>query len=276
MSVQATDREVRRLTIRAADPLGTGGDWGRRLAFHHAPLALASALALLLLMGLPSQAQPQMSMSSPGVFPEAVPQAIGEGGEVEHEGSQGRFLLARGTAATGWVATGLLGLTLLVGPANLLLRRRTPISTYLARDIGTWAALYSVVHVAFGLTLHRGPDIAGMLGYFIADGRPLLNSFGLGNWTGLAATVIVVVLLAISSDAALRDLKAPTWKDLQRLNYPLFTLVVLHAFFYGVLLRLTSPFTLIGILTVAAVVAGQATGIWLWRRRRSARVAGAA
>ena len=38
--------------------------------------------------------------------------------------------------ATGYVATGLLALTLLVGPANLLLRRRNPISSYLRRDAG--------------------------------------------------------------------------------------------------------------------------------------------
>lgn len=242
------------------------GDWRRRLLLHHAPLALASALALILLMGLPRQAEPQMSMGSPGVFPEPVPQRIEQGGQIDQGG---RFFLARGTTATGYVATGLLGLTLLIGPANLLFRRRTPISTYLARDVGTWAALYSVIHVAFGLTLHRGPDIAGMLGYFVADGGPLVNSFGLGNWTGLAATVIVLVLLAISSDAALRELKARKWKDLQRLNYTLFALVVLHAFFYGALLRLTSPFTLLGILIVLAVILGQAAGIWLWRRRYS-------
>lgn len=75
-----------------------------------------------------------------------------------------------------------------------------------------------------------------------ADGRPLLNSFGLGNWTGLAALVLVVGLLALSSDAALRKLKAGPWKRLQRLNYALFALVILHAFFYGSLLRTTSPF----------------------------------
>jgi DMSO/TMAO reductase YedYZ heme-binding membrane subunit len=40
--------------------------------------------------------------------------------------------------------------------------------------------------------------------------------------------VIVVVLLALSSDSALRELKARTWKDLQRLNYTLFALVILR------------------------------------------------
>ena len=87
--------------------------------------------------------------------------------------------------------------------------------------------------------------------------------------TGLLAIVIVAGLLTISSDLALRTLKAPTWKWLQRLNYATFALVVLHAFFYGALLRVTSPFTVLLLLSVIAVSGGQALGIWLWRRRHA-------
>ena len=83
--------------------------------------------------------------------------------------------------------------------------------------------------------------------------------------------MIVAMLFALSNDDSLRQLKARAWKDLQRLNYTLFALVILHAFFYGALLRLTSPFTLLGIATVGAVVIGQALGIWAWRRRHSRR-----
>lgn len=263
------------MTMTATKPpkeLGAGGNWRRRLLFHHAPLALASTVVLVLFMSLPAfdtRGYPRESMG-PSVFPQAVPPRGDEGEQMEPSGGrQGRFFIARGTTATGYVATGLLGLTLLIGPANLLLRRRKPISSYLARDVGMWAATFSIVHVIFGLTLHRGPQLSGIVNYFFADGRPLANSFGLGNWTGLAALVLVVMLLALSSDAALRELKAKTWKDLQRLNYTLFALVILHMFFYGALLRLTSPFTLLGVLTVIAVVVGQAVGIWLWRRRYS-------
>ena len=185
--------------------------------------------------------------------------------------SRGRsYFTQRFTVATGYVALGLLGLTLLIGPANLLLRRRTPISSYLARDVGTWATVGSVVHLIYGSLLHSGGELSAFLDYFFApDGSPRLNSFGLGNWAGLAATVIVVGLLAISSNAALRKLKAKPWKRLQRLNYGLFALVILHAFFYGALLRVTSPFTLLLGLTVIAVFFGQAVGVYLWRRRHA-------
>jgi sulfoxide reductase heme-binding subunit YedZ len=185
---------------------------------------------------------------------------------------QDRFTKARLTTATGYVATGLLALTLVIGPANLLLRRRNPVSSYLRRDVGAWTAVFSVVHVILGLQVHGSGQLSGSLGYFLApDGSLLLNSFGLGNWTGLAATVIVVGLLAISSDLALRKLKAGRWKWLQRLNYALFALVIAHAFFYGALLRVTSPFTLLLGLSVIAVFVGQALGFSLWRRSSARR-----
>jgi sulfoxide reductase heme-binding subunit YedZ len=179
--------------------------------------------------------------------------------------------LRQSTVATGYLALGLLALTLLIGPASLLLRRRNPVSSYLRRDVGTWTAIASVLHVVLGFRVHGTGQV---LDYFVRDGAPLLNSFGLGNWTGLAALVIVVMLFALSTDSALRELKASTWKDLQRLNYILFVLVILHAFFYGALLRTASPFTVLLLVTVIAVVIGQSVGIWLWRRRstRSGRI----
>lgn len=189
---------------------------------------------------------------------------------------QNRGLMARFTTATGYLGLGLLALTLLVGPANLLLRKRNSISSYVRRDMGTWTAIVSVVHVIVGFQVHGPPASLGerMLRYFFAaDGSPLTNAFGLGNWTGLAATVIVVGLLGISSDFALRKLKAGPWKWLQRLNYALFALVIAHAVYYGALLRVTSPSTLLLGLSVIAVFVGQAVGVWLWRRSTLAQQA---
>src|SRR5262249_6205164 len=192
---------------------------------------------------------------------------------------------------SGYVALAIVGLTLLIGPVNLLLRRRHPGSSHqppqgavhkppihqlLRRDVGTWAALASVVHAILGFQAHGGGGLVNILDFFVADGRPLTSSFGLGNWTGLAALVFVVGLLAISTDRSMRELKARRWKNLQRLNYALFVMVVLHAYFYGVLPRMSSPLTLLLLFTVVAVVLGQAIGIWLWRRRYGRATAQAA
>jgi hypothetical protein len=98
------------------------------------------------------------------------------------------------------VATGLLALTLFIGPANLLLRKRNHVSSYLRRDEGIWTALFSVVHVIYGSLLHSSGQLSGILNYFFApDGSPRLNSFGLGNWTGLAAHVALLATVSTQS-----------------------------------------------------------------------------
>jgi methionine sulfoxide reductase heme-binding subunit len=249
--------------------LGTSGDWRRRVLFHHVPLAVGSTVLFALFIGMaPDSPPPQLDMTNPSVLPQ-------EAAAMNHGGGQssgmGRSFMARSTTATGYVATGLLGLTLLVGPANLLLRRRNPVSSYLRRDVGAWTAVASIVHVVVGFQAHgNASDVGNFLRYFfVADGGVRVNSFGLANWTGLVALVIVAGLLALSTDGSLRELKARRWKRFQRFNYVLFVLVVLHAFFYGALLRMTSPFTLMLIATVFAVLIGQMVGIWLWRRKHT-------
>jgi sulfoxide reductase heme-binding subunit YedZ len=280
---------------------GTDGDLRYRVVHFHVPIALVSAMVLFLWMSLPlfqaasHQGSPQAAQSTEHQSPHAVgtPSTMHQGEShqgtqqadsmtpsMNHngnqtanaEGIQNRLLIARFTTATGYIALGLLGLTLLVGPGNLLLRRRTPISSYLARDLGMWAAVVSVIHVIAGFFVHGPPAplIERIRFYFLApDGSPLTNSFGWGNWTGLAAAVIVVGLLAISSDLALRKLKAKRWKNLQRLNYALFVLVIAHAIFYGALMRVTSITTLLLDLIVILVFIGQIVGVWFWRRRHT-------
>lgn len=220
---------------RVGATLGAGRDLRRRLVLHHVPLALGSAVALLVLIAV-----------APG-----------------HQS----FSIEQLASPTGDVALVLLAVTLLVGLANLLVRRRNPVNSYLRRDVGTWTAIWSLVHVVVGFQGRSGGAL-GFVDFFVVDGRPLTDSFGMGNWTGLAATVIVVMLLVLSTDRYLRELKSRRWKELQRLNYTLFGLVVLHAVYYGALQRraTASPYTLLLIITVIAVLAGQAVGIWLWRR----------
>lgn len=183
--------------------------------------------------------------------------------------------MRRFSTATGYVALGLLGLALLIGPANLLRRRRIPVSSYLRRDVGIWTAIASVVHVVFGLLVKHGD---GILAYFFESGdrsRLLTSSFGLANWAGLGATVIVAGLAAVSSDAALRKLKARRWKQIQRLSYLLFALVIVHALLYGALWREISPYTILLGLSFLAVLAGQAMGVRLWRQRNARTTAAA-
>ena len=278
---------------------GTNRDLRQRFLHFHVPIVITSAVVLFLWMSLPifqvagHQGPPQGAQATGHQGPSAVgtPSTMHQGGShqgtpqadvttpsMNHSGNQttnpdgiqNRLLIGRFTTATGYIGLGLIGLTLLIGPANLLLRRRTPISSYLARDVGMWAAIVCVVHVIAGFFVHgpSAPLVQRILFYFFApDGSLLTNRFGWANWTGLVATLIVVGLLAISSDAALRKLQARRWKNLQRLNYALFVLVIVHAIYYGALLRVTSISTLLLGLIVILVFIGQLVGIWLWRWR---------
>jgi methionine sulfoxide reductase heme-binding subunit len=275
---------------------GTNGDWSHRILHFHIPLALMSTVVIFIWMTLPlfqaagHQAPPEATQTTNHQGPhqsddqasihQSQQQPHGATTPTGHTGNQtenadrnqNRVLVARFTTATGYVALGLLGFTLLIGPANLLLRRRTPISSYLARDVGMWAAILSVVHVIAGFFVHGPPASVGqriLFYFFSSDGRPLTNAFGWGNWTGLVATVIVVGLLTISSDLALRKLKARAWKNLQRLNYALFMLVIAHTVFYGALSRVKSFTTILLGLIVSFVLVGQLMGVWLWQRKHA-------
>jgi sulfoxide reductase heme-binding subunit YedZ len=299
---------MERATRPLTEPRANRG-LGRRLLRHYLPLTVGSAVVLLLFMTVPRFDSSQYSPGDifSGTFPKDFP--AGQAGPTQHGRGQpspqqggahqippekleqipeqhrsqipglsptsddvnDRSFWRRLTTATGYVALVLLALTLLIGPLNLLLRRRLPVSSYLRRDVGAWTALFSGVHVFVSLNVHGSGQIRDFLHFFVVDGSLLTNSFGWGNWTGLAALIIVALLLALSSDAVLRKLKARNWKRLQRLNYALFALVIVHAFFYGALLRETSPYTILLLLSVVAVVVGQAVGIWLFRRRSSGK-----
>lgn len=137
--------------------------------------------------------------------------------------------------ATAYVGLALLAVTLLLGPFNVLLGRANPLSTHLRRDLGIWAGVFSLAHVVIGLRRHMSgrwwlyftfPDLRGRLFGIRYD------AFGTTNWIGLAATVIIAVLILISSDVALRRLGTTRWKWIQRWNYVLFLGVVVHGFVY--------------------------------------------
>ncbi len=63
-------------------------------------------------------------------------------------------VLSRASFATTYPALILLVLALLVGPLNLLKKRPNPVSSDLRRDLGIWAAILSILHVAIGQNVH--------------------------------------------------------------------------------------------------------------------------
>lgn len=169
------------------------------------------------------------------------------------------------TLGLGYVSLVLLVITLLIGPVRLFqTRRRNPVNLDLRRTVGIWAGITGVLHVVFGLQVHLGGVVYK---YFFADnGEPLLNLFGISNYTGALALLLLALLLVLSNNAALRALKGKRWKNIQRWNYALFILTAVHTFGYQSVVRRAEIFVLGTALIVVVVLALQLGGLWLYRR----------
>ena len=171
--------------------------------------------------------------------------------------------------ATAFVSLGLLAAAMSIGPLNVLRGQPNPVSADLRRDVGIWAAILGIVHVVIGLQVHLHDPVK----YFLvraSDGTMRIRHdiFGAANYIGVLATLILAVLLALSSDAALRYLGTQRWKTLQRWTYWLAVLVVLHGILYELIEKRTLPFVLLFAVTTLAVVVLQYRG---WQAKRETR-----
>jgi sulfoxide reductase heme-binding subunit YedZ len=181
-----------------------------------------------------------------------------------------RDVLSRASFATAYPALLLLALTLLLGPWRLLFNRPNPVSEDLRRDIGIWGGVLGTLHAVVGQCVHlRGrPWLYYVYGAQSKHSFPLRHDlFGFANYTGALATLFLIALLLSSSDYALRAMGTPRWKQLQRYNYAIFGLSILHAFAYQFNEKQRFPFVLLVGISMVATIALQALG---YRRRKQA------
>lgn len=191
-----------------------------------------------------------------------------------------RDTITRLSFATAYPALLLLALTLAIGPWNILRGQRMPVSSDWRRDAGIWAGILSLVHTAVGQNVHlRGRPWL----YYVYAKRehhsfPVRHDwFGLANYTGAIGALLVLMLLATSSDYALRALGTPGWKQLQRWNYAAFALVGVHTLAYqrGVENQ-KLPFVVPAVVSLLIASLMQAAGFVLRRRNAAAAKAAAA
>jgi sulfoxide reductase heme-binding subunit YedZ len=170
----------------------------------------------------------------------------------------------RWSLVTGYLGAGLLAVTLSLGAWKLWRGQSNPVSTDLRRDIGIWCGILSIAHVAVGLNVH----MKSWTLYFVTDSGGLRTDlFGFANYAGLAATLVVVVLLATSNDFSLTFLKNKGWKAIQRWNYAFAVLIALHAFLFIAVEKRIVPFAFIFGAFAIWTLAIQAVGFQ--KRRQS-------
>lgn len=164
----------------------------------------------------------------------------------------------RMSLATAYVASVLLAATLSVGVWNLIRHGSSPLSTDLRRDLGIWCGIFAVAHTIVGLNVH----MQSWTQYFVADaGGPRMDFFGLANYLGIAASAIVIVLLATSNDRSITLLRSRNWKRVQRWSYLFAALTGAHAILYIAIEKRLVPYLFIVAAITAYVLAIQLTGI---------------
>ena len=173
----------------------------------------------------------------------------------------------RMSMATAYAGLIFLAVSLWLGPWNVLRRRPNAISFDLRRDVGIWTGILAILHTAIGLIVHlRGR----MWMYFFKEAHPLRlqnTKFGFANFTGLAAALLFLMLLAISNDLSLRALKTNRWKSLQRWAYVAFVLTAAHGIAYQLIEKRSVPWVVVFAAVMVAVVAAQLLGLIQCRRR---------
>ncbi len=163
--------------------------------------------------------------------------------------------------------------TLVLGPWTLLKNRPYPVSTDLRRDIGIWAGMLGLFHTAVGLQVHMKGNFWLYFVFPANQGRAMpirYDLFGLTNYAGLAATILLLTLLALSNDFSLRQLGARRWKGIQRWNYLLFFLVAAHGAAYQLIEKRKPFFVVIFIFLLFAAAAFQFSG---YRKKKTVEFA---
>jgi sulfoxide reductase heme-binding subunit YedZ len=173
------------------------------------------------------------------------------------------------TYTSGYLSIFLLAISLTLGPINLILRRKNPISTYIRRDIGIFGGILGMIHSVVGLFMHF---IGKPWLYFVEEvGDNLIirsGNFGLANYTGLFGALILILLLIISNDYFLGKLKSVKWKNLQRFTYLMFLLVIAHSIFYRLNANKEDLIIFLYLAMFLIVLVFQLIGVWLKKRKQ--------
>ena len=167
----------------------------------------------------------------------------------------------------------LLALTMLIGPLRVWRGGQPVVHQPGRRLFGLWSATFGLFHVGFAVFVHtKGLALwENWLDPSSSKSLPLLTGKrGLANWFGLAQVLLIVGLMLISRNSAIRRLGARRWKQWQRFSYLLAILVTLHLLLYQSIEQRIDRHRLGPLLVVLLLLVGQVGAVVLQRRRLAA------
>lgn len=129
----------------------------------------------------------------------------------------------------------LLVFTLMIGPLARIWSPSAKLLPY-RKYLGIWFGVIAIIH---GFLIWNGWarwDVLRFLGYeFVPElGRVtrLEPGFGLANLIGLTALLLTIILMATSTERAVKLLGGTSWKWLHNSVYIIFYLVILHSGYF--------------------------------------------
>ena len=183
----------------------------------------------------------------------------------------GQDILETLSVGTGYAGLLLILATLVMGPLKMLKTRKNPVNINSRRDVGIWAGITSLTHVLFSAALQLSWGGSLWSFFFYANGSPKFNLFGISNDFGLVAALVVLFLLILSNNFFLKKLKGKNWKNIQRLNYLLFGVTLVHTFTQQAN-NGRNPLLVFGVIALAGVVVvAQSLGFVAYRKRSQQR-----
>ena len=167
---------------------------------------------------------------------------------------------ARLSLLTAWLCFALLAAALCIGPWRVLHGGQPTVNSLLRRDLGIWAAITALTHLLAATVVVMTPVYYGR---YIngTDNQPL--SFPVGQASiisGYLIGIVCLLLLAVSSNLALRVLGAQRWKFLQRWAYGVFALTAAHGLAFQYIEFRTGIWLIVLGLCSLAVLALQLAG----------------
>lgn len=160
------------------------------------------------------------------------------------------------SVASAWSCMVLLVSALLIGPIRRMERSPYRINVYTRRDVGIWAALHGLFHFVAGNFVAMNQSYVGEFvnQAFRSPGVPVREKlFSGGSIAGMVIALIFLLLLAISSDRAMRRLGAKKWKTMQRSAHIALWVTVLHGAAFQVLEARYLPMIVMGAMVATLV-----------------------
>ena len=174
--------------------------------------------------------------------------------------------------ATAYICVLLMAVALIVGPLRAYWYGiKTPVNIYLRRDIGIWTAMSGLIHLY--LATIQSMNASYISRYVDINTAGLSEStrgelFLWGSVTAFIVGILLLMLLCLSSNTALRLLGVRWWKRLQRTAYAAFVLTIIHAIMFQMLEKRAIALIILLIAVSLVVVILQSVGFVSVRKKQ--------